>query len=101
MLYICGYRIECVTSDLELGSFSESFKDARLKTVNCISGEVNTKTHLEARDDIFVLEGTPCPVVLRSRGERPASYTDVGPLLLRGKICAYSISHGVEDYLRD
>ncbi len=64
-------------------------------------GQVNMKTYLEARDDIFVLEGTRCSVVLGSRGERPASYTYVGPLLLRGEICAYSTSHGVEDHHRD
>lgn len=101
VLHVNGYCVGRVTSDLRPLFSHESFEIAWMSTVDCIPGHAKDTISLEPRDSIFILEGTRWPVILRPQGGLPHAYAYIGPLFLRARLCAYSTSDIIEDYLKE
>ena len=100
LLYVSGHHVGSISSGLEPQFLDEMFLDAWINTVSAIRGRDDATTHWKAKDSIFILEGTRWPVVLRPRGRMSFTYTYIGPLFLRGALCAYTTSDLVEKYLK-
>lgn len=99
VLYVSGYCIGTVATDLKLNFCAGFPLEAWIKTFDTIGGRANEVTPWKAQDRIFILEGTRWPVVLRPQKGESLAYEHIGPVFLHGVLCAYGFSNDVEDYL--
>lgn len=99
VLYVSGYFIGTVAFDLELSFHADFPLQAWANTIDAIGWRAEEDIFWEAQDKLFILEGTRWPVILRPQKEGSFIYKHIGPVYLRGALCAYGHSDDVEDYL--
>jgi hypothetical protein len=99
VLSVIGYFVGTVASDLELSFHADFPLQAWVNTLDAIGWRAEEDIFWKAQDKSFIFEGTRWPVILRPQKEGSFIYKHIGPIYLRGALCAYGHSDDVEDYL--